>query len=131
MLFCIGALMLNPALFKLTKPTGGLGHTWFQIITRFLLCFAEDDRPCLDGLCFNICIEPWLLLPTRAEVNGRVPSWGGVICLFGQMYRNSLYGTVVIPIKTKKDITLWSNYIALLQLHCTVFNYIKLHVPSA
>ena len=50
MLFCIGALMSNPALFKLTKPTGGLRHTWFQIITRFLLCFAEDDRSCLDGL---------------------------------------------------------------------------------
>ena len=42
--------MSNPTLFKLTKPTGGLRHTWFQIITRFLLCFAEDDRPCLDGL---------------------------------------------------------------------------------
>ena len=53
MLFCIGALMLNPALFKLTKPTGGLRHRWFQIITRFLLYFAEDDRPCLDGLCLN------------------------------------------------------------------------------
>ena len=43
--------MSNPTLFKLTKPTGGMRHTWFQIITRFLLCFAEDDRPCLDGLC--------------------------------------------------------------------------------
>ena len=53
MLFCIGALMSNPALFKLTRPTGGLKHTWFQIITRFLLCFAEDDRPCLDGLWWN------------------------------------------------------------------------------
>ena len=53
MLFCIGALMSNPTLFKLTKPTGGLRHTWFQIITRFLLCFAEDDRPCLNGLCLN------------------------------------------------------------------------------
>ena len=45
--------MSNPALFKLTKPTGGLRHTWFQIITRFLFCFAEDDRPCLDGLWLN------------------------------------------------------------------------------
>ena len=45
--------MSNPALFKLTKPTGGLRHTWFQIITRFLLCFAEDDCPCLDGLWCN------------------------------------------------------------------------------
>ena len=50
MLFCIGALMLNPALFKLTKPTVGLRQAWFQIITMFLLCFVEDDRPCLDGL---------------------------------------------------------------------------------
>ena len=40
-------------IFKLTKPTGGLRHTWFQIITRFLLCFAEYDRPCLDGLWSN------------------------------------------------------------------------------
>ena len=54
MLFCIGASMSNPALLKLTKPTGGLRHTWFQIITRFLLCFAEDDRPCLDGLWANL-----------------------------------------------------------------------------
>ena len=46
--------MSNPTLFKLTNPTGGLRHTWFQIITRFLLCFTEDDRPCLDGLWFYI-----------------------------------------------------------------------------
>ena len=39
--------MSTPTLFKLTKPTGGLRHTWFQIITRFLLCFAEDDHPFL------------------------------------------------------------------------------------
>ena len=36
--------MSNPALFKLTKPTGGLRRAWFQIITTFLLCFLEDDR---------------------------------------------------------------------------------------
>ena len=41
--------MSSPALFKLTKPAGGLRRAWFQIITTFLLCF-EDDRPCLDGL---------------------------------------------------------------------------------
>ena len=64
MLFCIGALMSNPALFKLTKPTGGLRHAWFQIITRFLLCFAEDDRPCLDGLWFK-----WYIIDTN------VPYW--------------------------------------------------------
>ena len=45
--------MLNPTLFKLTKPTGGQRQAWFQIITTFLLGFVEDDRPCLDGLWFN------------------------------------------------------------------------------
>ena len=53
--------MSNPTLFKLTKPTGGLRHTWFQIITRFLLCFAEDDSPCLDGLWLNM-VNKWINL---------------------------------------------------------------------
>ena len=45
--------MANPALFKLTKPTGGLRRTWFQIIMTFLSCFVEDDCPCLDGLWYS------------------------------------------------------------------------------
>ena len=52
MLFCrpIGAFMSNPALFKLTKLTGEMRRSWVQIITLFL-CFIQDHRPCLDGLC--------------------------------------------------------------------------------
>ena len=76
MLFCIGALMSNPALFELTKPTGGLRHTWFQIITRFLLCFAEDDRPCLDGLCRGVH-RINLVHPEGPRLEGRRPETSG------------------------------------------------------
>ena len=55
MLLCIGALMSNPVLLKLTKPTGGLTkptgglrRIWFQMSTTFLLCFDEDDLPCVQ-----------------------------------------------------------------------------------
>ena len=41
MLFCTGALMLNPTLFKLAKPTGELRQSWFQIIAMFLLRFVK------------------------------------------------------------------------------------------
>jgi hypothetical protein len=52
MLFCIGALMSNPALFKLTKPTGKMGRSWFQIITTFpQLCFSFL---CVGAVC--VCL---------------------------------------------------------------------------
>ena len=49
--------MSNPALFKLTKPTGELRRAWFQIITTFLLSFVKDDRVHIELLMYNVNIS--------------------------------------------------------------------------
>ena len=62
--------MLNPALFKLAKPAGEMRRSWFQIITTFLLCFVEGDRPCLHGLWFHAMLDRFTVIYITLPYDG-------------------------------------------------------------